>query len=42
MKKKIEIAAFLIVSCVIIALAIRAGEQHRDCNRCMATAYSVR
>lgn len=42
MKKKIEIAAFLILSCVIIALAIRTGEKHEPCDKCLTGVHASR
>ncbi|HEX2847718.1 MAG TPA: hypothetical protein VHN59_14310 [Chitinophagaceae bacterium] len=36
MKRKIEIAGFLVLCCLVIAIAIRAGEKHDGCDKCIA------
>ena len=34
MKKKIEIAAFLLICAVVIGFAIKAGQHHERCREC--------
>jgi hypothetical protein len=34
MKQKLEIAAFLVISAVVITFAIKAGQHHETCQQC--------
>lgn len=40
MKRKIEIAGFLALCCLVIVMAIRAGEKHAGCDECSAAVHS--